>query len=365
VTRRAWIVVGGVVGAVVAVNVLLVVLDRLTEKPSGPASSSYATAPHGLAAYADLLRRAGHPVVRLRDVPAEADLDPASTVVVLDPESPDVADAEALRAFVEGGGRLLAGGALPNAWLDELVDVEPTWSGAPVRESVPLAPLGDVSGVRTVRAAGPGSWSGTGEALPAAGDAGRTLLAVASPGRGRLVLLADASPLQNRLLDEADNAALGLALAGPRRRPVAFVESVHGYGPAAGLTAIPERWLFALGGLVLAVLVFMVARGRRLGPPEREDRALPPPRREYVESLAAVLARTKRPGEAAEPVRAEARARIAARAGLDADPGDGALREAGRRLGLSEPELAAVLEGGGDVVTAGRTLAKLGAGDGR
>ena len=364
-TRRAWIVVGGLAGAVVAVNVLLVVLDRLTEEPSGPVSSSYATAPHGLAAYADLLRRAGHPVVRLRDVPGEADLDPAWTVVVLDPESPNVADAEALQAFVEEGGRLLAGGALPNAWLDELVAAEPTWSGAPVRESAALVPLPEVAGVRTVRAAGPGSWSGTGEALPAAGDADRTLLAVASPGRGRLVLLADASPLQNRLLDEADNAALGLALAGPRGRPVAFVESLHGYGPAAGVAAIPERWLFALGGLVLAVLVFMVARGRRLGPPEREDRALPPARREYVESLAAVLARTKRPGDAAEPVRAAARARIAARAALDPEPADGALREAGRRLGHSEPELAAVVEGDGDVVTAGRTLARLGTEDGR
>lgn len=363
-TRRAWLVVGAIVGAVVAVNVLLVVLDRLAPEPSGPASSSYATAPHGLAAYADLLRRAGHPVVRLREVPGEADLDPASTVVVLDPETPDVADAEALRVFVEAGGRLLAGGAFADAWLDELVDLEPTWSGAPVREGVPLAPLREVAGVRTVRAAGPGSWSTLGEALPALGDADRALLAVASPGRGRLVLLADASPLQNRLLDEADNAALGLALAGPRGRPVAFVESVHGYGPAAGVRAIPERWLFALGGLVLAALVFMVARGRRLGPPEREDRALPPPRREYVESLAALLARTARPGDAAEPVRAEVRARIAARAGLDPAPGDGALREAGRRLGLTDPELTAVLDGG-DVVTAGRTLARLGGEDGR
>jgi hypothetical protein len=359
VTRRAWIVVGAIVGFVVVVNALLVIVDRLVEEPSGPASSSYATAPHGLAAYADLLRRAGHPVVRLRDVPAEADLDSASTVVVLDPETPDVADAKALRGFVEDGGRLLAGGALPSGWLDELVDAEPVWSGAPVRGSAPLAPLPETAGVTTVHAAGPGSWRSTGEALPTVGDADRDLLAVASPARGRLLLLADASPLQNRLLDEADNAALGLALAGPKNRPVVFVESVHGYGPAAGVAAIPDRWLAVFGGLVLAVLVFMVARGRRLGPPESEDRALPPPRREYVESLAAVLARTTRPGDAAEPVRAEVRARIARRAGLGGEPEERELREAARRLGLSEPELAAVF-GPGDVIAAGRALARLG-----
>jgi hypothetical protein len=362
VTRRAWTVVGAVVAGVVALNVLLVVLDRLTPRPSGPESSSYATAPGGLAAYADLLRSAGHPVVRLRDVPAEAELDPAATVVVLDPESRSEDDAAALGDFVEAGGRLLAGGALPAAWLAELVDEEPDWSGAPRRRSVPLAPVPEVAGVATVRAAGPGSWVATGEALPALGDGRGALLAVASVGRGRLVLLADASPLQNRLLGEADNAALGLALAGPPARPVTFVESVHGYGPASGIGAIPDDWLAALGGLVLAALVFMVARGRRLGPPELEGRELPPPRRDYVESLAAVLARTKRPADAAEPVRAEARARIARRSGLGADPNEDELREAGRRLGLGDAELAAVLGRGGDVVSAGRALVRLGPG---
>ena len=38
-----------------------------------------------------------------------------------------------------------------------------------------------------------------------------------SAGRGRALLLADAAPLQNRLLGRADNAALGLALAGAGR----------------------------------------------------------------------------------------------------------------------------------------------------
>lgn len=357
-TRRAWTVVGVLLGGVLALNVLLVVLDRLTAGPSGPTSSSYATAPHGLAAYADLLRRTGHRVVRVRDVPADAQLDPRSTVVVLDPEAPSDADAAAFRAFVEDGGRLIAGGALAASWLGALVDEGPEWSGAPIRRSAPLAPVAEVGDVSEVRAAGPGSWSETGQALPVLGDADLVLLAVASVGRGRVLLLADASPLQNRLLDEADNAALGLELAGPRARPVAFVESLHGYGRVSGITAVPTNWLVALGLLVLAALVFMLARGRRLGPPEREDRALPPPRRDYVESLAAVLARTKRPGDAAAPVRAEARARIARRAGLGSDPTDDEVRAAGRRLGLDDVELAAVL-GDGDVVAAGRALAEL------
>ena len=132
--------------------------------------------------------------------------------------------------------------------------------------------------------------------------------------QGRIALLADTSPLQNRLLDEADNAALALALGG--RGPLTFVESVHGYGPARGLAAVPARFGWALIGLLLAALVFMFARGRRLGPPERERRELPPPRRAYVDSLAATMARGKAREEAVAPVRAEARGRLARRAGL-------------------------------------------------
>src|SRR5207237_9769608 len=105
----------------------------------------------------------------------------------------------------------------------------------------------------------------------------RSLLLVARAGRGRVALLADASPLQNRLLARADDAELGLALAGGR--PVAFVESVHGYGRATGVAAIPHSWLVAFAGLGLAALLLIWARGRRPGPPEDEGRQLPPARR--------------------------------------------------------------------------------------
>ena len=128
-----------------------------------------------------------------------------------------------------------------------------------------------------------------------------SLLLVRPAGRGRIVLLADSSPLQNRLLGEADNAAFALALSG--KGPLTFVESVHGYGPQRGLAALPARFGWALIGLLLAALVLMVARGRRLGPPERERRELPPPRRAYVDALAATMARGKEREEAVRPVR--------------------------------------------------------------
>jgi Domain of unknown function (DUF4350) len=355
---RAGQALAVVVVLVLAVNLVGYVLERTRRTPGGPPSSAYATAPEGLAAYADLLARAGHPVVQLRDRVEETELSTAATVVLLEPDRVSDEDARELRRFVQGGGRLVAGGADPT-WLAGLLDRPPTWSPAGLGAAEPVAPVAEVDGLASVAAAGGGSWSDTGEALPALAGEDAALLAVAGPGEGRLLLLADASVLQNRLLGSADNAALGLALAGEEGRPVAFVESVHGYGSATGLRAIPRDWIWALAGLAAAALLFLWARGRRLGPPERAERELPPARREYVDSLAAALARTRDPAGATAPVRAAARERLARRAGLDHDADTEALRVAAERAGLRPDETAAILGDAGDVMAAGRALARL------
>jgi hypothetical protein len=192
-----------------------------------------------------------------------------------------------------------------------------------------------------------------------AGDGGALLL-VLTAGRGRIALLADTSPLQNRLLGEADNAALALALSG--RGPLTFVESVHGYGPARGLAALPARFGWALIGLALAALVLMVARGRRLGPPEPERRDLPPPRRAYVDALAATMARGNAREEGVAPVRAEARRRLARRAGSASVADDEAWWAAARAAGLEEDEarsLTGRAEDDETVLATGRALAAL------
>ena len=77
-----------------------------------------------------------------------------------------------------------------------------------------------------------GAWHELGSTLPVIGPADAPLVVTARAGRGTVVALADPSPLQNRRLAYADNAALGLALAGDR--PVAFLETVHGYGVSRG-----------------------------------------------------------------------------------------------------------------------------------
>ena len=133
----------------------------------------------------------------------------------------------------------------------------------------------------------------------------------AASAAGEIVLVADPSPLQNRLLDEADNATLALALAGDG--PLVFVEGPHGYGTTTGLAALPARFKWALGLLALSALVLIAARWPRLGPPEPPDDPLFPPRRAYVDALAATLARTHDRTAALEAVRSAGRERLARR----------------------------------------------------
>lgn len=355
-------IAAGVLAVVIVVNVVLYVLDSALGGQKGPTSSSYATAPDGLAAYAALLSRRDREVQRLRESPAEAPLDPATTLVILDPDAVDSTEAKALRRFVERGGTLLAGGAGSSRWLEQIDSRAPAWGPSGSRTARPQAPAPEVRGVGRVKTAGAGSFEQAGAAMPLlAGNRG-DLLVVRSLGAGRLLMLADASPLQNRLLPRADNAALGVALTETKRGPIVFAEHGHGYGAARGLAALPTEWKAALAGLLLAGLIWMLARGRRLGPPEDPVRRLPPPRRAYVDALAASLARTKEPAEAGEPLLAAARGRLARRAALPPHAGAATLEKAAARLGL-EPDEARVLRDGvaseEDLLAAGRALSRL------
>ena len=295
----------GLVGLVIAINLVSRAVEIVFPEPSGPPSSSYATSEDGFAAYAELLRREGHEVDRLRERPHELDVDRAATVVIADAGVVEARDAEALRSFVVGGGRLVAAGAA-FGWLGRIVEPAPEWTPRGVDRPRVLAPRAELRGISRIGGGAGGSWADAGASLPLLGDEDGSLLTVARVGGGEAFLLADSGPLRNEALARGDNAALGLALAGPPRRPVAFLESYHGFGEKRGFAAIPTGWLVTLGGMLAAALAFMLARGRRLGPAEPVARELPPPRRLFVESIGTLLARTRRPAEAVAPLRERA-----------------------------------------------------------
>jgi hypothetical protein len=346
---RGWKIGIGLVVVIVVVNLALRYLGSVTGgTPGGPESSSYATASDGVAAYAELLGRTGHRVDQLRATPHDARLEPDETAIVLDPPGVANQDADALRAFVAGGGTLVAGGVV-SSWLGRIVKAAPAGevtSGMFVR-----------AGRLTLRTGGGDGWRNAGSMYVVAQRDGSIIVASERVGRGIVYALADPTPLQNGLLDRRDNAAFGLELAGAGRR-VAFLESYHGYGRSSGLRALPLAWMLLLSGLALAALVYLFARGRRLGPPELTERELPPTRREYVDSLAGVLARTSRDAAVA-PVRRSAREALLRRAGLPVDAGDESVRDAARRFDIDPDALLAPVRTDDDVLAVGRVLARI------
>lgn len=345
----------------VAWSVLVAMTGTGPSAPSAPLSSSYSAAPDGMGAFADLLDRHGHAVRRLRKPLAQAGLDAGATLVLMDPDAVDAADLRALRSFVAGGGHLVAGGGGVAAALRDVVDPSIAWS---VRGGDTLqrwAPVIEIRAVDTVRSGGHGSWESTGPALGILGSDDRAVVAIADVGRGRVVMVADPSIFHNRFLGSADNAAFALAVVGDASA-VAFDEIAHGYGSGRGLAALPRRWKWALCFAGFAVLAAMWSAGRRLGPPQDDARLLPPPRRAYVDALAATLAKTRQPGEAIAPLRRAARDRLSAATGISHGAELAEVRATAKAFGLSEAEVAAMLNARSedeDLMNVGRAMARL------
>jgi hypothetical protein len=227
-----WSVLG--VTVVIAFALIGAILSALAPAPSGPAFSSFATTAKGLAAYAELLERDGHAVSQIERPLSSVRLPADGTLIAIGGEALSAADAHAITRFVQRGGWLVVNG-----------------------------PVG-------------GGGSGAGEA----------------DVRGRVIGLPDPRLLENDQLARGANAFRALAVAGPASRPVLFDELIHGYGPATGLAALPERWWFAIVLLALALGAFALSRAIRLGGSDPPAPPSPSPRAGYVEAMAEALVRT-------------------------------------------------------------------------
>ncbi len=281
-------------------------LSQQSRGARGPAASSYATSPAGLAALDALLRRQGVEVVQLtRPINEAIDRNEVSTddrLVVLDQILSPI-ETDALATFVLRGGRLLGGGSRSGRWIGRVWKGDET-SGdnvAEVRRGAigEITTIGDLFPLRTLTTTGtPGVWEGIGGTFnPIVVDREfRVVLA----RQGSFDALADASILSNATLASTDNAVFAVELLSGGRR-VVFAEAGHGFrrGTGAGFSAIPSNVRTLLVGFVLAVLVWMFAVGRRIGGPDLPDRPLPPGRFEHVAAVASLLGRAAKKNRSA------------------------------------------------------------------
>ena len=147
--------------------IVLLVVDRFTQEPKGPPSSSYATTPQGLAAYASVLQRSGPSRAAAAHVDrrrraARTD----QTLVVLDPEVMEPEEARAIGDWVREGGRLVGGRRGDASWLERCSATPPRLGGGGGVRRRTLVPAADTAGVREVASRG-GGWHDLGGALPA------------------------------------------------------------------------------------------------------------------------------------------------------------------------------------------------------
>ena len=144
-------------------------------------------------------------------------------------------------------------------------------------------------------------------------------------------MVANASLLSNGYLANADNAAFGIQVVGDG--PVYFAEAFHGYGES-GLKALYKRWLAVLSILLMALITALGSVGFRFGPIEDEVRELAPPRRLYVEAMAAGVLRGHDPTQVVGPLQSELRRRLRRRTGLSATTDDVTLAAGAATTGL-------------------------------
>ncbi|MDA8393177.1 MAG: hypothetical protein M0Z87_10390 [Actinomycetota bacterium] len=308
--------------AVVAASVLVAVLAvaATASGASAGAGSSLSTAPEGMAAYAALLAHYRHRVGVLRAEPSRQAAR-GSTLVVADPSGFGRTTVAAVASFVRGGGTLVVTGPTGEALLVGLLGKRgaPIWQPGGAGTAFPARGQRLLPGsIAEVAAGNGGTWrpgSGTGAPVLVERTGTGTLMMSAKAGSGRVIALSDPSVLDNSMLARADNAALGLALAGPAKSKVLFDEAVHGYG--TGFSALPPRWRLATELGVVAALLWMWSKARRLGPAREVRPPLDPPRSRQVEALSLALARTRDPAGAAAPARAAALGLLARRLGLD------------------------------------------------
>jgi len=286
-------VLGWVVLLLVVVFVAMVVASPAprSNRPLDPA----ATGPLGARATVVLLEELGADVTVTARAP-DGSAAGADTALLLDDRLTDT-EREALRAWVRGGGVLVVADPLsplaqagdPAPCPDRLVDGAVTLS------------LGPGSAAEVSRR--PGCFEG--------------FVAASSLGEGDIVTIAAAEVFSNELLGNADNAVLAAGLLAPTGgERVAFMHGRAGSGDQGLFDLLGPRTAQALVQVGIAMVVYVLWRGRRLGRPVPEPRPVEVAGSELVAAVGRMLGSRKRPGEAAATVRADLRRDLERRLGL-------------------------------------------------
>ncbi|MBO0876302.1 MAG: DUF4350 domain-containing protein [Pseudonocardia sp.] len=304
----------------------------------------------GARAVAQLLRERGVTVTVTRSSAQASAAGPGATVLVAFPELLTVGQ---LRAVHRSGADLVLIAPGSDALGVLAPNVEVTALNVPVRARDPRCVLPAASaagsadlGGRLYRATG-----GTG-CYPS-DDAGAALVRLADGAR-TVTVIGTPAPLTNGSLADEGNAALTLRLLGAHPTLLWYLPGPE--APEAGTERdlsdlVPPGWRWAVVQLWVAAVVAALWRARRLGPVVREPLPVVVRAVEAVRGRGRLYRRAGDRGHAAETLRAAARARLAARLGLERSDGDDStapsalVQAVAARTGRGPAEIDALLYG--------------------
>ncbi len=355
-------------GAVVigALMVLAMAASYATRQPGSdsPIPSITNPGPRGAGVLATWLREANVTVIG-HDAPLTGLPPEVRVLVIAAPAVEELREAEvdAVRAFVVAGGTLVylvpRSGAQPglHRWLE--------LSSGEVAPLVTQAGLEDVGGT-TVKVLFPGGLLAGARALRLSADrmfevhhAGAVpvvehdALWFLPEGRGEVWVGSGPDLVENARLELADNAVFWSRLAS--RGPIAFDEYHH----HRGATVVPVNLLASMLQLGFLAVLFLWARGSRLGPPRDEPATKHRSALEYVRAMAALTANAKVEDELVAALKHDFRRRLQDELAIPTGwRWDEAATELARRTGV---EAAEVLTASRELrfVPLARALAKL------
>ncbi len=179
------------------------------------------------------------------------------------------------------------------------------------------------------------------------GDSGLAYIVVQARGQGDLVSVGGPGLFINEALGDADNAAVVAALLAPE--PGTRVDVLRPGPPTGGgertlIDLVASNvWAF-MAQLLVAFLVLVVWRSRRLGKPVAEPQPVAVAGSELVAAVGTLLDRSGSPQHAADTLRADLRRFLGDRLGVPADAPAGALAAvAHERIGLDRARLEQAL----------------------
>jgi hypothetical protein len=329
------------IGAAAIVLVLALVAALVgTEGPRASGyPSSYSAASDGAKAAFLTLQDLGYKTERWLDPPQGLTAHD-SLLILADPiVSPSKDERQALRKYVEGGGKILATGlsaerVLPEAaaGVNDMLSVE--WKDFPA-----LVPGALTRGAGSITLVPLAKWTGTAARyIPLYGTAQSPVAVVYQLGKGQILWLAASTPLTNAGIQRSGNLELLLNFAGsPGRSRIYWDEYFHGQGRSLadyfGRTPLP--WGLAQLGLLLTLA--LLAFSRRSGPVRPLVRESRLSSLEFIDTLGGLYQRAHAARGAVEVAYQRFRFLLAKRLGMPLTASDADLDKAARqRLGSVE-----------------------------